>query len=80
MLKQLILACVASLTLLAPLTITAPARAHEPHHRPHRHCYHVYVRQCSHAPWQCAGTFDCREDAWQTARYYRVRGYDAFVR
>jgi hypothetical protein len=77
MLRKALFASVASLGLLSPLAVTAPANAHE---FEHRHCYHVYYRACCNEPWRCAGEFHSRHRAFHVAHEYRERGFEVSVR
>ncbi|MBM3994551.1 MAG: hypothetical protein FJ303_10430 [Planctomycetes bacterium] len=90
MFRTLIIAVVASLGLMAPLTLPAATEAHDrlptypsyPHHphRPHVHFYRVYVRDCAHEPWRVYGSYRYADDAYRVARHLRHRGFEAFVR
>ena len=78
MFRKLLIAVVASLSLLSPLALPTQSQAHEVHR--HHHEYRVYVRDCSHEPWRVYGTYRHREDAGHAARHLRARGLEAFVR
>ena len=54
-----------------PVGLPGPVVAH--------HDYEVKFRTCNHAPWQCAGHFDCKAKTYQVARRLEYRGYDAIV-
>ena len=80
MFRKMLLAVVASLSLLSPLALPADTQAHEPVPMPHHHRVALYVRECCHEPWRCVGRYECREDAFRAARHYRHRGFETLVR
>ena len=43
------------------------------------HEFEVRYRTCDHAPWRCAGHFDCKVEAAQFAHRLHHRGYEAIV-
>ena len=77
MFRKILIAVVASLSLLSPLALPAPTEAHEIHRH---HEYRVYFRECSRDGWRCAGEYRCREDAYREANHLRHRGFEAYVR
>ena len=77
MFRKILIAVVASLSLLSPLALPAPTEAHETHRR---HEYRVYFRECCHDSWRCAGEYCDREDAYRAAHRLRHRGFEAYVR
>lgn len=78
MLRKILIAVVASLSLLSPLALPAQSEAREATY--HRHAVCVYVRDCSREPWRFYGRYSCREDAFHAARHLQRCGFDAFVR
>jgi hypothetical protein len=78
MFRNILLATVASLSLLAPLAIPTESQAREVH-RPF-HDFHVYVRGCNREAWRCAGDYRCREDAVHAAHHLRERGLETMIR
>jgi hypothetical protein len=79
MLRKALFGTIASLGLLSPLAMTAPANAHEFEHH-HHHCYHVYYRACCNEPWRCEGEVSSRHRAFHIAHEYRERGFEVSVR
>lgn len=75
-LRKLLLACVASLSLMSP-AIMAP-KAHAQHG--HTRVYWVYYRTCPHDSWHCYGGYYGVGDAQQAVRWFQFNGYDAFYR
>lgn len=77
MFRKILIAVVASLSLLSPLALPMPTQAHEIH----RHNdYRVYFRDCSREPWRFAGEYRHREEALRAAHHLRERGFEAYVR
>jgi len=79
MFRKVLFASVASLGLLSPLALTAPASAHEFEHH-HHQCYHVFYRCSCNEPWRCAGEFHSRHRAFHVAHEYRERGFEVSIR
>jgi hypothetical protein len=40
----------------------------------------VYYRSFPNSPWVCYGGYYGSDEAAQAAKYFRARGFDAFVR
>jgi hypothetical protein len=79
MFRKILIAVVASLSLLSPLALPAQTQAHEVHRRP-VHEFGVYFRGCNREAWRCGGEYRCREDALHAAHHLRERGFEACVR
>ena len=82
MFRKILIAVVASLSLLSPLALVGETQAHEatPAASHHRHRYEVLVRRSCNAPWQCVGSYRSRDDAWHAAHVYQHRGFETLVR
>lgn len=82
-LRKILLAVVASLTLLA--TLSAPAAQANgtgsmgTARGAHRY-YAVYYRTCPNSPWSCLGYTSNYSYAVQYVRYIQSYGYDAYLR
>ncbi len=42
--------------------------------------YMVMYRRCCMSPWQCAGTFNCLQQAQATANFLRMQGNQVYIR
>jgi hypothetical protein len=86
MFRKMLFAGVASLGVLSPLAVAAPASAHEWEHRghewEHRHHreFHVYFRGCNREPWRFAGEFGRFDRARCRADELRARGFEVIIR
>ena len=80
MFRKILIAVVASLSLLSPLALPTPTEAHETHRRHEVRRFEVFFRECSHDAWRCGGEYLCREDAFRAAHRLRDRGFQAYVR
>ena len=78
MVRKILIAGIASLSLLSPLTLPAQSEAHEVH--VHVHAFRVYVRDCSREPWHFYGTYRHRDDAVHAVRHLHARGVEAYIR
>ncbi len=78
MFRKILIAVVASLSLLSPLALPAPSEAHEV--QVHVHGFRVYVRDCSREPWRFYGSYRCREDALHAVRHLHARGVEVLIR
>jgi hypothetical protein len=79
MIRKLLFAGVAVLSLVAPLAMPSPVLAGHDGSNAHRRHYHVMYRTCHREPWRCYGAFDCHSEAHRVARYLRQQGYQAHV-
>jgi hypothetical protein len=84
MVRNVLLASVASLGLLSPLAVTS-ADAHDfhrdyGHEYRHVHAYRVFYRDPCRPGWTCAGTFCHHREAERCAEQYRCRGFAISVR
>jgi hypothetical protein len=81
MFRKLLLATVAGLGLLAPLTLSTNAEAHEFRHE-HRHwrAFRVYYHDPCRPGWVCAGTYQNYQVALRAAEPFRCRGFAISVR
>jgi hypothetical protein len=78
MLRKILYAAVASVSLLAPLAVSTPvAEAREIHRRAD---FRVYSRSCGAERWRCTGTYSCRSDAVRAMHRLQHRGYQAYCR
>ncbi len=77
-LRKILLASLASLSLLLPMTQTAVLQA-GPTHSHHR-VYYVYYRASPRHAWAYYGGYYNASHAAQAANYFRYYGYDAFYR
>ena len=85
MFRKILIAVVASLSLLSPLALPASTEAREVRRvevrEVHRNQdFRVYVRGCNREAWRFSGEYRCREDAFRAAQHLRERGLEAFVR
>jgi hypothetical protein len=81
LLRNLMLALMATMTLLTPLASEPAARAQTPHHHhAHHHVFRVYYRICPASAWVCYGGYHQQGEALRAAHYFRARGYEAFCR
>jgi hypothetical protein len=78
-LRKILVACVASVALFAPVTATSVASANEPRHH-HEHVYYVYYRTCPQSQWVCYGGYYRVDQARQAVRYFEYQGYDSYYR
>lgn len=78
MFRKILIAVVASLSLLSPFALPAPSEAHEV--QVHEHHYHVYYRNCHRDPWCLYGCYDCRHDAVHAAHHLWAHGHEVYVR
>ena len=78
MFRKILIAAVASLSLLSPLALPAATEAHDT--VAYHHTYRVYYRSCAHEAWRFGGSYRHREDAYRQAHHLRVRGLEAYVR
>jgi hypothetical protein len=78
MFRKILIAVVASLTLLSPLALPSQTEAREIHRRSHE--FRVYFRGCSREAWRCGGEYRCREDALRACHRLRERGFEVYVR
>ena len=77
-LRKLLLASLASLTLLTPLAVTSPVQAHPTHG--HHRTYYVYYRASCSDPWTCYGGYHRHSDAVRAVHWFRANGYETFIR
>ena len=87
MLRKILIAIVASLSLMSPLAVPAETQAHPPSHYPldhrrphHDRDYRLYVREYSQHHWRYVGTYERYDDAFHSSRFYRMRGYEISIR
>ena len=78
MFRKIMIATVASLSLLSPLAIPTESQAREIHRQ--HFDFHVYFRSCDREAWRCAGDYRCRDDAIHAAHHLRERGFVTMVR
>ena len=78
MFRKILIAVVASLTLLSPLALPSQSDARPIHRSVHR--YHVYFRSGPRVAWRCSGDFRCREDAVRACHRLRERGFQVYFR
>ena len=62
----------------APHHVQGP-KVHHPV-RGHTRSHYVYYRSFPNSPWVCYGGYYGSDEAAQAAKYFRARGFDAFVR
>jgi hypothetical protein len=78
MFRKILIAAVASLSLLSPLALPSQSEAREIHRRGHE--FRVYFRGCSREAWRCSGEYGCRADALRASHRLRERGFEVYVR
>jgi len=78
MFRKILIAVVASLSLLSPLALPAQSEAREVNARVH--CYRVLYRGCDRDAWRVGGEFHNRQAAFRTAHHLRERGFEVVVR
>ena len=77
-LRKLLLACVASITLLMPLAATSAVQAQ--HTQGHHRVYWVYYRSCTSDSWTCYGGYYRHVQAVQARNWFQANGYEAYIR
>ena len=88
MFRKILIAVVASLTLLSPLALPTQSEAREVHrgrvnvhYRGHaRSCYRVYYRGCAREAWRFSCEYGSRDAAWRAANQLHARGFEISVR
>jgi hypothetical protein len=81
MFRKILIAAVASLSLLSPFALPTETQAYDRNHREnHHHEFRVYFRECNRDAWRFAGTYRNREEAWRVAHRYQERGFETSVR
>ena len=95
MFRKILIATVASLSLLSPLALPSESQAREVHrshgrahvaHRRgyavhgHRYAFRVYYRGCKRDAWRFSAGYGCRADAVRAADGLRGRGFEVNVR
>ena len=78
MFRKILIAVVASLSLLSPLALPAQSEAREVHVRVQ--CYRVMYRTCNREAWRFSGEFHSRQAAYRAAHHLRERGFEVVVR
>ena len=78
MFRKILIATVASLSLLSPFALPVVTEAREA--VAHHHTYRVYYRSCGAEPWRFAGTYRFRQDAFREVRHLRTHGFEAVIR
>jgi hypothetical protein len=78
MFRKILIAVVASLSMLSPLALPSESQAREVHRQSHE--FRVYFRGCNREAWSCGGEYRCREDASHAAHRLRERGFEVYVR
>jgi hypothetical protein len=78
MFRKILIAVVASLSLLSPLALPSQSEAREVYRHVHR--FQVYYRGCAREAWRCGGDFSCREDAIRASHRLRERGFQVYFR
>ncbi len=94
MFRKILIATVASLSLLSPLALPTESQAREAHHRNyhgnhghygrHGHARHagfrVYYRSGNRGAWRFAGSYGVRGGADSEACLLRSRGFEVIIR